>query len=391
MSLKKIGILALASLPMVSPLAAKEQSGSYVSVNLMPTLIPSVKHDAWNAGTGSSDFGSSMMIGYSVGYQFDDVRLELGLGLGKFDMNGISIDQPVGVFAAGQYDTPQASLQLNRTTINVIKDFPVSEHGSVYIGVGIGGTVQKVKNGDTAFYDWSGTDMVLTGQLMAGMEHDISENVKAGFGYIYNRNSNHKYLWGQPNINDHGFVLSLRMALGGASSGYSRDTSYTPKSAPVRQTQTSAAAQPKAVVSPKVKEEPMMAPKVEAKPAPAVVQREDKPAPVVVQKEFSIFFDWDVAKVSNAAENTIREVAGIAKQQNSEMVLVVGHADTSGPSTYNARLSVKRAEAVKELLVKYGVSERAVEISGYGEDDLAVATGDNVRNGQNRRVVIFLK
>ena len=61
------------------------------------------------------------------------------------------------------------------------------------------------------------------------------------------------------------------------------------------------------------------------------------------------------------------------------------------PSDYNQRLSVRRANVVVEALVQMGARRAALHASGVGETDLAVQTGDNVREAQNRRTVITLQ
>jgi outer membrane protein OmpA-like peptidoglycan-associated protein len=71
--------------------------------------------------------------------------------------------------------------------------------------------------------------------------------------------------------------------------------------------------------------------------------------------------------------------------------VVTGFTDTSGNAKYNLRLSERRAEAVKEELVKNGVSPDIITVQGRGEEVLIVPTGPNEREPQNRRVRIELQ
>ena len=65
---------------------------------------------------------------------------------------------------------------------------------------------------------------------------------------------------------------------------------------------------------------------------------------------------------------------------------MVGHTDTSGSKDYNYSLGGRRAEAVQNMLIKYGIPASQIVAVSAGEEDLAVPTPDGVPNAQNRRV-----
>ena len=67
------------------------------------------------------------------------------------------------------------------------------------------------------------------------------------------------------------------------------------------------------------------------------------------------------------------------------------HTDTSGAPAYNMALSLRRANAVKDALVREGVPATAIAVVGRGEQGLLVQTGPNVREPQNRRVEIVIQ
>jgi OmpA-OmpF porin, OOP family len=114
-------------------------------------------------------------------------------------------------------------------------------------------------------------------------------------------------------------------------------------------------------------------------------------APPVAPPSFMVFFDWDRSNLSQQALNTIRQAAAAFKQKGNARITATGHTDTSGPESYNMALSLRRANAVKDALVREGVPAQAITVIGRGEQGLLVQTGDGVREPQNRRVEIVIQ
>jgi OmpA-OmpF porin, OOP family len=116
------------------------------------------------------------------------------------------------------------------------------------------------------------------------------------------------------------------------------------------------------------------------------------PAPNAPQApSFMVFFDWDRSDISPQALNTIHQVAQTYKTKGSARVTATGHTDKSGPDDYNMALSLRRANAVKDALVRDGVPATAISVVGRGETQPLVQTADGVREPQNRRVEIVVQ
>ncbi len=115
------------------------------------------------------------------------------------------------------------------------------------------------------------------------------------------------------------------------------------------------------------------------------------PPPAVAPPSFMVFFDWDRSNLSQQALATIKQAADAFKQRGNARITATGHTDTSGPEAYNMALSLRRANAVKDALVREGVPAQAITVIGRGEQGLLVQTGDGVREPQNRRVEIVIQ
>lgn len=125
-----------------------------------------------------------------------------------------------------------------------------------------------------------------------------------------------------------------------------------------------------------------MAPPKPAAPAPVAT-----PAPA---GPFTVYFAFDSANLSAEALRIVRSAADAARTENAP-IAVVGHADAAGPADYNMRLSLRRAQAVRDALIADGIPVSRITASGQGEGDLAVPTADGVREQRNRRVVILFR
>ncbi|MBS0222754.1 MAG: OmpA family protein, partial [Proteobacteria bacterium] len=116
------------------------------------------------------------------------------------------------------------------------------------------------------------------------------------------------------------------------------------------------------------------------------------PAPAAPSApSFMVFFDWDRSNLSQQALSTIQQAADAYRTKGNARITATGHTDTSGPANYNMALSLRRANAVKDALVRDGVPATAISVVGKGETQPLVPTGDGVREPQNRRVEIVMQ
>ena len=72
-------------------------------------------------------------------------------------------------------------------------------------------------------------------------------------------------------------------------------------------------------------------------------------------------------------------------------ILVIGHTDRVGAIPFNDALSLRRAERVRDELVKVGIAADRIRVAGRGEREPLVSTADEVAEPQNRRVEISVR
>ena len=111
-------------------------------------------------------------------------------------------------------------------------------------------------------------------------------------------------------------------------------------------------------------------------------------------QQFVLYFDFASAKLSSVARPVITDAAAAVKQTvakgNFSHVKVVGYADTVGTPDGQDRLSLRRANTVRDELVRDGIDPAAIKIEGRGKMEPEVLTGDQVKNPRNRRVRIVI-
>ncbi|SMF06991.1 OmpA-OmpF porin, OOP family [Tistlia consotensis] len=114
------------------------------------------------------------------------------------------------------------------------------------------------------------------------------------------------------------------------------------------------------------------------------------PAPMAPDR-FTVYFDFDRSNIRPDAQAVLNDVVAAAKKEGVSEFSLTGHADRAGPPDYNLRLSIKRAESVRDYLVGKGFMPQNISVAGRGEADPAVPTADGVREQANRRVEIIFQ
>ncbi len=104
----------------------------------------------------------------------------------------------------------------------------------------------------------------------------------------------------------------------------------------------------------------------------------------------NINFDTGSAHVTDESMDRIHQFADFLKTVPLYDVTIVGYTDNVGTQQNNLRLSQRRADKVRELLIQDGVDPASLRAIGKGEND-PVASNDTAEGrAQNRRIEAHL-
>lgn len=88
---------------------------------------------------------------------------------------------------------------------------------------------------------------------------------------------------------------------------------------------------------------------------------------------------------------TVAKIAAILQQYPSVRAQVQGHTDDLGTARVNLELSASRAEVVRALLIRAGISGSRLTAQGYGESRPFVPNTSDANRATNRRVSFVLR
>ena len=108
-------------------------------------------------------------------------------------------------------------------------------------------------------------------------------------------------------------------------------------------------------------------------------------------QRFTVQFETNGARLTAEAGSVLDRVRQALATLAVPEVIVTGHTDRVGSVEANDKLSLQRAEAVRDILVGAGFARELITVSGRGEREPAVPTADEVAEPRNRRVEIKIR
>ena len=106
---------------------------------------------------------------------------------------------------------------------------------------------------------------------------------------------------------------------------------------------------------------------------------------------FTLYFLEGKDELTSNSKVELDKVLADVKKRPLPDIMVIGHTDTVGGLAYNDKLSLARAERLREMIVSLGIPAERVGAAGRGKRELLVPTEDNVSEARNRRVEINVR
>ncbi len=108
-------------------------------------------------------------------------------------------------------------------------------------------------------------------------------------------------------------------------------------------------------------------------------------------QRFTLNFLPGTSNLTPESTAELDTVMSAARARSGGEIVVVGHTDRQGAADANDALSLRRANAIRDLLVEMGFRGDLVAPVGRGEREPLVATEDDVPEPRNRRAEIIVR
>ncbi len=102
----------------------------------------------------------------------------------------------------------------------------------------------------------------------------------------------------------------------------------------------------------------------------------------------NIFFDFDNATLKPESFPELDRIIKLMNEKGSMQIEIAGHADATGPQSYNLKLSERRARSVVQYLTSKGISLNRIAVVFYGEEK-PIAPNTTVEGRRKNRRVEF--
>ena len=105
----------------------------------------------------------------------------------------------------------------------------------------------------------------------------------------------------------------------------------------------------------------------------------------ITQTFKNVLFAKGTAKLLPGSTKELIDLANYLKTQSSATILIEGHTDNKGDPKKNKRLSLSRAKAIAQFLIKYKIQPKRISTIGYGDTKPITSNDTEQGRQQNRR------
>lgn len=109
-----------------------------------------------------------------------------------------------------------------------------------------------------------------------------------------------------------------------------------------------------------------------------------------LQMPGKLLFDFNVDKLSGEQKANVEKMARSLHSVGITHLRVEGHTDDVGADAYNEQLSLRRAQAVAQVLINAGIPQTNISVQGYGNSKPLPANNTSALRKENRRVAVIV-
>jgi len=111
---------------------------------------------------------------------------------------------------------------------------------------------------------------------------------------------------------------------------------------------------------------------------------------ILVDLKSSLLFSTDSAVLKPAAVEQLARLGDTLAKYPDDRIRIQGHTDSTGSAAHDEELSLRRAEAVRDVLASRGVNPRQMLVEGVGAARPIADNSTAEGRAENRRVELYI-
>ena len=111
---------------------------------------------------------------------------------------------------------------------------------------------------------------------------------------------------------------------------------------------------------------------------------------ILVDLKSKLLFTTDSAVLKPEAVEQVAKLGDILAKYSDDRIRIQGHTDSTGSAAHNEELSLRRAQAVRDVLLSRGVKQEQMLVEGIGERRPISNNATAAGRAQNRRVELHI-
>ncbi len=116
--------------------------------------------------------------------------------------------------------------------------------------------------------------------------------------------------------------------------------------------------------------------------------------PIAQGEEFvfeNVFFDFDSFALKQESLSSLRRLDRFLRANPTVSILITGHTDNLGSDEYNLKLSLQRAQSVRDYLLEVGTNPDRIKVQGKGYREPMLPNSTAINQAKNRRITVSIQ